>query len=138
MRANRFYTVPYDARNDTKVRKLGKLQKGKMAAYGRWQALLGVLYDEDGIVDMSDPTTSEIVCEELEFRKPEQADRFFSDCAEAGLLDASLWESARHVVSPGVCEQIAYKAEKASYGKSGGRGRKKGVAGGVQDDDLQS
>lgn len=125
MKGNRFYTVPYDARNDTKILKLGKLQRGKMLAFGRWQALLGMMFDEDGIVDLSDETTRIIVREELDFKTDEQLSRYLNHCAAVGLISADVWEAFSHVVNEGVIEQLAFKANKAGAGKRGGRGKKK-------------
>ena len=50
MDANRFFSIPFDNRNDVKMRRLRK-RCGGFAAYGRWVALLGMLYDENGILE---------------------------------------------------------------------------------------
>ena len=47
MDANRFFSIPYDNRNDVKMRRLRK-RLGGYEGYGRWVALLGMLYDEHG------------------------------------------------------------------------------------------
>ena len=64
MDANRFYSVPYDARNDTAMLKLRR-KHGGIAAYGRWQALLGVLYDEGGTIDITDEDNLAMVEQEI-------------------------------------------------------------------------
>ena len=70
MDANRFYSVPYDARNDTAMLKLRR-KHGGIAAYGRWQALLGVLYDEGGTIDLSDEDNFAMVEREIELDGPD-------------------------------------------------------------------
>lgn len=125
MNANRFFTVPYDGRNDTKLLKLGRLQRGKMKAFGRWMALLGMLYDEDGIIDMTDDTTFAIVMDELEFREPRRLEEFFDNCADVGLIDSELWMELQHVVNNGVVNQLEYRKSQSANGKGGGRGRKR-------------
>ena len=121
MNPNRFFSVPYDARNNTKVLRLGVLQRNKMQAFGRWMALLGMLYDENGLIDMSDKATGQIVVSELCFSNADQAIRFLDDCAEAGLIDRFVWDEMRHVVSLGVADELAYRRGKAAAGKEGGK-----------------
>lgn len=125
MNPNRFYSVPYDARNNTKILRLGVLQKGKMQAFGRWQALLGMLYDEHGLIDVSDDVTLQMVSNELCFSKSEQTIKFLDDCARAKLIEADLWGSMRHIVSRGVADEIEYKRGKAEAGKQGGKASRK-------------
>lgn len=125
MNPNRFYSVPFDARNNTKILRLGVLQKNKMQAFGRWMALLGMLYDEHGVIDMADPATREVVASELCFSKPEQAVKFIEDCVSAGLLDASMWQIGCHVVSNGVADELAYRKDKSDAGRQGGKTSKR-------------
>lgn len=125
MNANRFFTVPFDCRNDTKMLRLGKLQRGKMRAFGRWMSLLGMLYDDDGIIDVSNDTTFSIVMDELEFRQPGDLEVFLNNCSEVGLIDSELWVTMQHVVNPGVTKQLAYRTAQSSNGKSGGRGKRR-------------
>ena len=120
MDANRFFSVPYDNRNDVKMRRLRK-RLGGYAGYGRWVALLGMLYDEKGILDMSDAEMVEIVCEELEL---DDADHFFTVLADIGLIDKELYHSMSHVVNRGVLEQIEYRVSKSNAGKKSGEARR--------------
>lgn len=120
MDANRFFSVPYDNRNDVKMRRLRK-RLGGYAGYGRWVALLGMLYDEKGILDMSDAEMVEIVCEELEL---DDADHFFTVLADIGLIDKELYHSMNHVVNRGVLEQIEYRVSKSNAGKKSGEARR--------------
>lgn len=120
MDANRFFSVPYDNRNDVKMKRLRK-RLGGYAGYGRWVALLGMLYDEKGILDMSDAEMREIVCEELEL---DDADHFFTVLADIGLIDKELYHSMNHVVNRGVLEQIEYRVNKSNAGKKSGEARR--------------
>lgn len=120
MDANRFFSVPYDNRNDVKMKRLRK-RLGGYAGYGRWVALLGMLYDEKGILDMSDAEMVEIVCEELEL---DDADHFFTVLADIGLIDKELYHSMNHVVNRGVLEQIEYRVSKSNAGKKSGEARR--------------
>ena len=120
MDANRFFSVPYDNRNDVKMKRLRKRLNG-YAGYGRWVALLGMLYDEKGILDMNDAEMREIVCEELDL---DDADHFFTVLADIGLIDKELYHSMNHVVNRGVLEQIEYRVSKSNAGKKSGEARR--------------
>lgn len=122
MNANRFFSVPYDNRNDVKMLQVRKLLGG-YAGYGRWVALLGILYDSHGFLDMSDSVMREIVADELDL---DDVDGFFTVLANIGLIDRVLYETANHVVSHGVAEEIEYKKQRQETGKMGGRPKKKG------------
>ena len=115
MDANRFFSIPFDNRNDVKMRRLRK-RCGGYAAYGRWVALLGMLYDENGILDMNDEDMREIVAEELEL---EDVDQFFCDLAEIGLINKELYEQKSHVLNGGVCDEIEYRRKRSEAGKKG-------------------
>ena len=121
MNANRFFSVPYDNRNDVKMLQVRKLLGG-YAGYGRWVALLGILYDSHGFLDMSDSVMREIVADELDL---DDVDGFFTVLAQIGLIDRVLYETANHVVSHGVAEEIEYKKQRKETGKMGGRPPKK-------------
>ena len=125
MDANRFFSVPYDNRNDVKMKRLRKRLDG-YAAYGRWVALLGMLYDEGGILDMSCQDMRDIVADELDL---EDVDEFFCVLADIGLIDKELYHSMSHVVNKGVVEQIQYRLKKSEAGKQGGRPRKQPAKG---------
>lgn len=119
MDANRFFSVPYDNRNDVKMLKLRR-RMGGMAAYGRWIALLGMLYDEGGMLDMNDEDMRWIVSDELDI---EDVDEFFTGLAGLGLIDKEMYEGLNHVVNGGVCDEIAYKKKKSAAGKKGNEKR---------------
>ena len=119
MDANRFFSVPYDNRNDVKILRLRR-RMGGMAAYGRWVALLGMLYDEGGMLDMNDEDYRWIAEKELEV---EDIDGFFAGLADIGLIDRELYEGMNHVVNKGVCDEIAYKKTKSAAGKKGSEKR---------------
>ena len=115
MDANRFFSVPYDNRNDVKMKRLRK-RLGGYAGYGRWVALLGMLYDEKGILDMGDAEMREIVAEELEV---DDVDGFFCELAKLGLIDGELYHSMSHVVNRGVCDELEYRKKKSEAGRKG-------------------
>ena len=59
MEGNRFFSVPYDIINDFKICRLMNISGG-IVALGRWVALLGMLYDEHGLLDMNDAASRQI------------------------------------------------------------------------------
>lgn len=115
MDSNRYFSVPFDNRNDVKIKRLRK-RLGGMTGYGRWVALLGMLYDENGILDMNAKDMREIVAEELEL---EDVDGFFTELAGIGLIDRELYFSMSHVVNNGVCDELEYRKKKSAAGKKG-------------------
>ena len=117
MDGNRFFSIPYDNRNDITIRRMKKTMGG-VAAYGRWVSLLGMLYDADGLLDMSDAAMREIVAEELEL---EDVDGFFCGLCQLELIDARLYHDTNHVVCAGVCDQLQYRKAKSEAGRRGGR-----------------
>lgn len=123
MKADRFYSVPYDARANTKMLMLRNVQGG-IVAFGRWQALLGMLFDADGRIDTKQTGARLMLMHELEFDTAEELDTFISDCIDCQLLSAEAWEQWRTVVSPGVLEQLEYRRTRAEAGKMGGRPKK--------------
>lgn len=126
MDANRFYSVPYDARNDTAMLKLRR-KHGGIAAYGRWQALLGVLYDEGGTIDITDEDNLAMVEQEIELEGAE-LDAFIESCVKYGLLSAELWGIGT-IGSRGVCDELEYRRE--TRDKKSNAGRKGGQASGA-------
>lgn len=137
MKSNRFYSIPYDNRNDFDIRRLRSMQGG-IVAFGRWHALLGILYDKDGLVDASDVVTLDLLAEELDFRGKQARDKlceFLGDCASIGLIDLTSWSARRHVVCTGVVEALDFRAKKSNAGGRGGRGKKKGPEDAPEDDD---
>lgn len=124
MNANRFFSVPFDNRNDMKMLMVRK-KLGGYAGYGRWVALLGILYDADGCIDMNDQAMRDVIADELEL---EDVDEFFTVLAQIGLIDRTMYETMGHVASNGVAEQIAYKKQKQEAGQKGGKAKKKARA----------
>lgn len=119
MDANRFFSVPFDNRNDVKMLRIRR-RLGGMAAYGRWVALLGMLYDEGGVLDMNDQEMRDITADELEL---DDVDGFFTELARIGLIDKELYESVGHVVNDGVCREIEYRKKKSEAGRKGNEAR---------------
>lgn len=122
MKADRFYSVPYDARNNTKVLMLRNIQGG-IVAFGRWQALLGMLYDQDGRIDTKNAGARLMLQHELELTA-EELDTFIADCIDCQLLSAEAWEQWQVVMSPKVLDQIEYHKTRSEAGKMGGRPKK--------------
>ena len=104
LKGNRFYSVPYDARNDPAM-KILRLKQGGIVAYGRWQALLGILYDMDGAVDLKDEAAHRMIEAELEL-KPDRLDEFVQESVAVKFLDAGAWELG-WASSGSVKEQLA-------------------------------
>lgn len=121
MKADRFFPVPYDNRNDVKMRLVRKLLGG-YAGYGRWVALLGILYDQHGRLDLNSQMWRGIITDELELS---DVDEFFTTLAEIGLIDPELYHGSNVVMNRGVCEQLEYKKTRSEVGKMGGRPKKK-------------
>lgn len=120
MDANRFYSIPYDARNDTAMLKLRNKQGG-IIAFGRWQALLGMLFDEGGIIDINDPEDKKVIEKEIEL-KGIKFDTFIETCIGYGLLSYEMWTFGK-IASDGVIREIEFKAklklQKSEAGKKG-------------------
>lgn len=121
MDANRFFSVPYDNRNDITIRRMKK-KMGGVAAYGRWVSLLGMLYDSGGILDLNDATVREIVAEELEIT---DVDQYFLDLIELGLIEREPYVHFTHVVNDGVCDELEYRRVKREAGVKSGEARRK-------------
>lgn len=120
MNANRFFSIPFDNRNDITMRRM-KLTMGGIAAYGRWVSLLGMLYDADGVLDMSDEATRVIVADELELT---DVDQYFLDIGKLGLIDATAYHAQNLVINKGVCDELAYREGKKSAGIKSGEARR--------------
>lgn len=122
MKADRFYSVPYDARNNTKMLMLRNLQGG-IVAFGRWQALLGMLYDQDGRIDTKNTGARMMLQKELEL-SGDELETFISDCIECDLLSGEAWQQWQVVMSTKVLDQIEYHKTRSEAGKMGGRPKK--------------
>ena len=120
MKADRFFSVPYDIINDFKICRLMHISGG-IVALGRWVALLGMLYDENGLLDLNDSVSREIVAQKLQL---DDVDEFMCQLSECRLIDGEVYHSLNHVTSHGVCDQLEYKKQKAEAGKMGGRPKK--------------
>ena len=116
----RFFSVPYDIINDFKIRRLMHISGG-IVALGRWVALLGMLYDEHGLLDLNDASSVRLVAETLQL---DDVDEFMLQLAECKLIDSELYRLTGHVVNHGVCDELEYKKTKSEAGKQGGRPKK--------------
>ena len=121
MRGDKFYSVPYDGRNDPRMRVLRE-QCGGIVAYARWHVLLELLYQLDGVVDNSSEVFHNLLLDELEMND-EELDFFLEKLAEIDFIDAHFLHTENHVVSRGVCDQLEYKKSRVETGKMGGRPR---------------
>ena len=122
MNANRFFSIPYDNRNDVTMRLL-RMQCDGLRAYGRWVALLGMLYDADGILRLEVPGMAGLLTSELEFEDVNQLGEFLEVLAELELIDATAYRERNHVINSGVVREIDYYRAKAEAGKAGMRKR---------------
>lgn len=116
MKGNRFFSVPYDLPNDVKIRCLAHSQ-GSVQAVGRWVILLGMLYDQDGLLDLSDATIRKVTAQSLEL---EDLDGFMVELGKIGLIDGELYRATSHVVNAGVLKELEYYEAKSKAGKKGG------------------
>ena len=117
MNANRYFSVPYDGRNDVTIRLLRK-REGGLVAYGRWIALLGMLYDSDGILQLEKPNVAELIAEELDFNSEDELRGYLETLAELELIDATAYTDRNHVIIPGVVKEIDYYRAKSEAGKA--------------------
>lgn len=118
MNANRYFSVPYDGRNDITVKLLRK-REGGLVAYGRWVALLGMLYDADGILQLDRPHVCELLAEELEFSNESDLRGYLETLAELDLIDLTAYRERNHVINAGVVKEIDYYRAKSEAGKAG-------------------
>ena len=120
MKGDRFFSLAYDARHHPKIELL-RDAGGGIAAFGRWVALISILYDSDGMYDYSKPLKRRLLCRELELDDGE-LDGFLELCADCDLISPSTL-AMEHVTSNGVCEQLDYKRKKSEAGKKGMKAR---------------
>ena len=121
MKADRFFSVHYDARHNPKIDLL-RDECGGIVAFGRWIVLMSILYDGDGLYDISTKAKRRYLMKELEYTNEDELRGFLNACVECDLLSGDLLEMG-HVVSHGVCEQIEYYKQKAEAGKAGAEKR---------------
>ena len=120
MNADRFFSVHYDMRHNPKIDMLRDMGGG-IVAFGRWLALMSILYDSDGLVDVTSKARKSYLMRELELTS-EELDEFLDACAECDLIDRELL-GVGHVVSRGVCDQLEYHKRKSEAGKKGNEKR---------------
>ena len=91
MKASRFFWVHYDIRHNPKIDMLRDMEGG-IAAFGRWIALMTIIYDANGVYDISNRAKMRYLVKELEFDDEEELNGFLKSCAECELLSAELLE----------------------------------------------
>ena len=123
MNANRFFSVPYDNRNDVTIKLLRHNANG-LYGYGRWVALLGMLYDSHGCLRLETPGMVPLLMCELEFTEQEVLFDYLETLADLNLIDATALHARKTVVSKGVCEQLEFRNAKTEAGKKGARAKK--------------
>lgn len=123
MDAKRFFPIAYDSRNHPKIRMLRMRGEG-IKEYGRYIALLSMLYDSGNRIDANDPDTLELMAYELDFESAEEVRPWLSLVAKCGLIDAGALGEFGIIASGGVGEQLEFIASKSAAGKKGGRPRK--------------
>ena len=114
MRGGKFYSIPYDARCSVETRYVRR-KAGGIAAFGRWIALLGILYEQDGGIDLSDDVMRLVIEDELEL-KGYKLDEFIGTIAQIGWIEPGPWKERQHVISKGVCDQLEFKRRAAESG----------------------
>ena len=115
MKADRFFSVHYDARHNPKVEMLRDMGDG-LVEFGRWVVLLSVLYDADGLYDMNQKGRRRYLMRELEIETEDELDAFLGMCAECDLVSGELLEMG-HVVSRGVSDQIEFHRQRSEVAK---------------------
>ena len=126
MKADRFFSVHYDTRHNPKIDMLRDMGGG-IVAFGRWVVLLSLLYDSDGLIDVTNTPKRKYLAKELEL-SDDGLSEFLNHCAECDLIQPELLDMG-HVVSKGVCDELDYRKQKSEAGKRGmesrwGKGKK--------------
>lgn len=120
MNADRFFSVHYDMRHNPKIDILRDMGGG-IVALGRWLALMSILYDSDGLIDITSTAKKRYLMRELEL-DADGLDEFLTQCADCDLIQPDLL-GIGHVVSRGVCDELATKKQmhkqKSEAGKKG-------------------
>ena len=119
MKADRFFSVHYDMRHNPKIDMLRDMGGG-IIAFGRWLALMSILYDSDGVLIL-DSLKTRYLTKELELTQ-DGLTEFLEQCAECELIDPSLLKEG-HIVSKGICDQLEYSRQKSEAGKKGNEAR---------------
>ena len=115
MKADRFFSVHYDIRHNPKIELLCDLEGG-IVAFGRWIRLMCILYDVNGLYDISVKAKRRYLIKELELRDDEDLRGFLQSCADCELLSGELLEMG-HIVSPGITDQIEFQRQRSEIGK---------------------
>lgn len=115
MKADRFFSVHYDMRHNPKIELL-KDMGGGIVELGRWLVLMSILYDVDGLYDISTQAKRRYLMRELELKDEDELKTFLTNCAECDLISSETLEMG-HVVSRGVSEQIDYYKTKSEIGR---------------------
>lgn len=121
MKADRFFSVHYDTRHNPKIELLRDMGDG-LLEFGRWIVLLALLYDSDGLYDMTAKGKKRYLMKELEISSDEELKEFLENCAECDLISSELLELG-HIVSRGVSEQIDYYKTKSEVAKKAAQAR---------------
>lgn len=113
MKANRFFSVSYDMPTHPKIQMLEDMGGG-IVALGQWVALLCLLYDANGVIELTDQLRRFLALR----LQTDDLDTFLRACAECGLIDKEMLTAGR-VASNSVCEQLDYYRQKSEAGKKG-------------------
>lgn len=111
MKGGKFFSVPYDVYTTPEMRYLRR-KCGGIAAFGRWMALVAILYTQGGILDLDNETMHKVIEDELEL-SAQKLDDFIEALSEIGWIDAQLWRTERHAASESVLDQLNFKKEMA-------------------------
>ena len=117
MKADRFFPIAYDMRHNPKIELL-RDSCGGLYGFGRWVALMGILYDSGGVYEYGTPLKRSFLRRELEMQSDDQLDAFLHALADCELIEAEMLEAGR-IASNGICEQLEYKRRKTEAGKKG-------------------
>ena len=123
MDAKRFFPISYDSRNHPKVRML-RMRGDGIAEYGRYIALLSILYDMGNRIDATDETMLAYLADELGLQGTDGAKEWIRLAASCGLLDIRSLEEFGIVCNNSVGVQLDYMAKCAADGRKGGRQKK--------------
>lgn len=121
MKAGRFFSMAYDIRHNPKIELL-RDDQGGMVAFGRWVALMGILYDVGGVYAIETKAKRRYLVRELEFSDEAELAGFLNACAECELIDPAMLEADR-IASAGICDQLEYYRQKSEAGKKGNEKR---------------
>lgn len=107
MKNSKFFTVPYEFRNTASMNYLRR-EQGGVRAVGQWFCLLSILYEQNGGINLSNEVWHKVIEAELELTA-EKLDDFIQTLTEIGWVDASMWKKDKHVIAPGVLDQLEFK-----------------------------